>query len=166
MSLYNRLFGMNEETPVLLGMIGVNKEYFDRFRDVDLIKNGTIIRIFTRIGGGNRESYKRTWEKIRKHNLYLRDYDDEFDETYAYIEYKIPDTFKETATNMFKNEPLTFKERFEKELKDIGKPGTRANEVAEEISMQIIQTIEKDSGENSRRNKYNSNIKGGVYEKI
>ena len=46
MSLYNALFGENAESHVLLGMLGVNKEYFDRYRDVDLIENGTKIRVW------------------------------------------------------------------------------------------------------------------------
>lgn len=40
MSLYNKLFGTNEDTPILLGMIGVNKDYFARFRDVFLCNDG------------------------------------------------------------------------------------------------------------------------------
>ncbi len=65
MSLYNDLFGINEEAPILLGMIGVNKKYFDRFRDVELIKDGTIIRVFTRLGGGNREGYEKNGKKYK-----------------------------------------------------------------------------------------------------
>lgn len=87
MSLYNALFGENSESHVLLGMIGVNKEYFDRYRDVELIEDGKKIRVFTRLGGGNREDYQETWDKIQSHKLYITDYDDDFDCTYAYIEY-------------------------------------------------------------------------------
>lgn len=38
MSLYNMLFNENQETNVLLGMLGLNKEFFARFRDIDLVK--------------------------------------------------------------------------------------------------------------------------------
>lgn len=146
MSLYNQLFGMNEETPVLLGMIGINKEYFDRFRDVELINNGTVIRVFTRLGGGNREDYQETWDKIRMHELYLGDYDDGFDETYAYIEFKIPEKYKETAKKMFKGEPVRFKEKFNKELKEMNRPGTEAYKRAENIANQIMNEIESGNG--------------------
>lgn len=142
MSLYNTLFGENEESPVLLGMIGVNKEYFDRYRDVELIHGGTRIQVFTRLGGGNRPDYKETWDKIRKHDLYIKDYDDDFDCTYAYIEYNIPDEFKETAKKMFKGEPATFKEKFEKELEDMNEEGTEAYKKAEEIAKKIISVVE------------------------
>lgn len=142
MSLYNSLFGENEESHVLLGMIGVNKEYFNRFRDVDLIEGGTKIRVFTRLGGGNREGYKETWDKIRKHDLYIKDYDDDFDCTYAYIEYNIPEKFKETAKKMFKGEPVSFSDKFKKELEEMDKPGTEAYKKAEEIAKKICKTIE------------------------
>lgn len=142
MSLYNSLFGENEEAPVLLGMLGVNKEYFDRYRDIELIHDGTRIQVFTRLGGGNRPDYKETWDKIRNHDLYIKDYDDDFDCTYAYIEYNIPDEFKETAKKMFKGEPATFKEKFEKELEDMNEEGTEAYEKAEEIAKKIINVIE------------------------
>lgn len=147
MSLYNILFGINEEMPVLLGMIGVNTEYFERFRDVDLINGANTIRVMTRLGGGNRPDYKSTWKKIRKHELYVKDYDDDFDETYAYIEYKIPEKYQETAKKMFKGEPMSFKERFEKELEDMNKPETEASRRAEEIAKKITDAI--DSGENT-----------------
>ena len=97
MSLYNELFGMNEDTPILLGMLGVNKEYFCRFRDVFLCNGGRNIRVYTRSGGQNRKDFKDNWNTIRHNKLYAGDYDDGFDETYAYIEFNIPDKYKETA---------------------------------------------------------------------
>lgn len=141
MSLYNMLFGVNEEMPVLLGMIGVNTDYFDRFRDVDLIENGTKIRVLTRLGGGNREGYAETWDKIQSHELYITDYDDDFDCTYAYIEFNIPDKFKETAKKMFNGEPVSVSDKFNKELKEMGKGGTEANKKAKQIAQQIENAI-------------------------
>lgn len=143
MSLYNTLFGVNNEMPELLGMIGVNIEYFDRFRDVELIKDGTVIRVFTRLGGGNREYYQETWNKIKNHELYIKDYDDDFDETYAYIEFNIPEKYKEIAKNMFKGEPESFEDRFNKEIEEMDKPGTKAHETAEKIAKQIKDAIDK-----------------------
>lgn len=148
MSLYNSLFGTNEDTPVLLGMIGVNKEYFDRFRDVELINNGTIIRVFARLGGGNREGYEETWDKIREHKFYKTDYDDDFDCTYAYIEFEIPEKFKETAKKMFKGEPVSFEDKFNKELEKMNIEGTEANKRAKEISEKIMKAIETDNNNN------------------
>lgn len=145
MSLYNMLFGENKETSVLLGMIGVNKEYFDRFRDIELINNGTRIRVFTRLGGGNREGYQETWDKIQSHELYVGDYDDDFDSTYAYIEFRIPDKYKETAKKMFNGEPVSFEDKFKKELEEMDIPGTEASKRAEKIANKIMGAI--DNGE-------------------
>ena len=148
MSFYNALFGENEEAPVLLGMLAVNKEYFNRFRDVDLIEGGTKIRVFTRLGGGNREGYKETWSKIRKHNLYIKDYDDNFDCTFAYIEYNIPEKFKETAKKMFKGEPVSFSDKFKKELEEMDKPGTEAYKRSQMLAKKFEDAM-KDSENNS-----------------
>ena len=62
MSLYNYLFGTNENKEEILKMIDINDErVFDRFRDIEIIENGTIIRVLTRTGGGNREGYQENW---------------------------------------------------------------------------------------------------------
>ena len=146
MSLYNALFGENSEAHVLLGMIGVNKEYFNRYRDVELIENGTKIRVFTRLGGGNRTDYQETWDKIRKHKLYVKDYDDDFDCTYAYIEYNIPEIFKFTAKKMFKGEPISFSDKFKKELEDMNVEGTEAYKRAEKIAKKFEDAMNNDDG--------------------
>lgn len=146
MSLYNLLFGTNENAPELLGMIGANKEYFSRFRDIELINSGTIIRVFTRLGGGNREDYQSEWQKIRKHELYIKDYDDDFDETYAHIEFNIPERYKETAKKMFKGEPTSFGDKFKKELEEMDRPGTEAYDRAGKVASKIVDAME--SGNN------------------
>lgn len=141
MSLYNTLFGENPESSVLLGMLGVNKEYFNRFRDIELIEKGTKIRVFTRLGGGNRPGFHEIWDKIRSNRLYIKDYDDDFDCTYAYIEYNIPDEFKETAKKMFKSEPVSFSDKFTKELEEMNKPGTEAYEKSQILAKKFEDAI-------------------------
>ena len=148
MSLYNKLFGINKDMPILLGMLGVNTTYFSRFRDVELINGGTIIRVFTRTGGGNREYYQDNWNNIRENPLYLKDYDDDFDNTYAYIEFDIPKKYKLTAKKMYKGEPISFKKKFMKELEEMNKPGTEAYKRAEEIANKIFGAIENNDGNN------------------
>ncbi len=143
MSLYNMLFGMNEDVPVLLGMLSVNMEYFDRFRDVYLVENGKNIRVYARIGGKNREEHKETWEKIRKHTYYLKDYDDDLDETYSYIDFSIPEEYIGTAKFMFKEEPETVKDKFNKEISEMDNEGSPASKRAEEIADRIIQALER-----------------------
>lgn len=146
MSLYNMLFGTNPNTKEILAMIGIeNTSELPRFRDVDLIENATKIRVFTRTGGGNREIYAEELEKIRKHEFYIRDYDDEFDETYAYIEFKVPEKCLEKAKEIFGGEPISFEQKFKKELEDMEEPNSEAHKRAEEIAQKIENAI--DNGE-------------------
>lgn len=113
MSLYNQLFEENPDANVLLGMLGVNKELFERYRDIYLNKEGTKIIVYTRCGGGNRMAYGRVFEIMKNHPNYLRDYDDSFDNTYAYIEFSIPEKFKETALKIKPDkDPLNVHEKF------------------------------------------------------
>ena len=148
MSLYNILFGENKEASVLLGMLGVNKEYFERYRDIDLIENATKIRVLTRLGGSNRDNFQETWNKIQRHGLYIKDYDDDFDCTYAYIEYAIPKNFKETARKMFEGEPVSFSDKFKKELEEMDKEGTEAYKRSQMLAKKFEDAI-KDSENNS-----------------
>lgn len=141
MSLYNMLFGINEDTDTLLKILNVNKEDFNRFRDIELTNNGTILRVFTRCGGYNRNEYKVYWNKIRKHPLYLKDYDDTFDNTYAYIEFKVPQEYKEKTRKMFKEEPKPFEEKFKKELVEMEIPGTKAYEKSQMLANKILDAI-------------------------
>lgn len=91
MSLYNKLFDENKDAMALLGMIELTRNDFQRYRDVWLNKEGTIITVFTRLGGNNRKEYKQVFENIRKNPYYVQDFDDNFDETYAYIRFKVPE---------------------------------------------------------------------------
>lgn len=86
MSLYNMIHGVNEKAPLLFSLAGLVQnanEIFPRFRDVYGHAEGTEIAIYTRVGGGNRESYAEVIELIRKIPTYLRDEDDSFDSTFA-----------------------------------------------------------------------------------
>jgi hypothetical protein len=96
MSMYNMLFGTNPIAPVLKQVLRLDVEGgYDtgRFRDI-YIENDKII-LYTRNGGGNRECYQDIIDLLAEHPNYITDYDDDFDCTYAYIEFSIPDEFKE-----------------------------------------------------------------------
>lgn len=64
-----------------------------RFRDAYLNETGKKIILYTRNGGGNRPYYQYVFDLLRKHPLYLSDYDDDYDCTYAYIVFKVPDEY-------------------------------------------------------------------------
>ena len=64
MSLYSRIFGENPDAVALLGMIGCTRDSFMRYRDVELIKEGTIIRVIARIGGPYKKECRQTYNNI------------------------------------------------------------------------------------------------------
>ncbi len=110
MSLYNQLFGQNPLAGDLVKAIGVGggTSYpVPRFRDCHLEEVDGELRavLFTRQGGGNRECWREeeegdhgpencsgcSNELLVTHPLYVRDYDDDFDCTYASFEFKLPE---------------------------------------------------------------------------
>lgn len=91
MSLYNMLFGKNPDTKEILALLGLEESQIERFRDC-FVENDKIL-IFTRTGGGNREYYPN--EALVNHPNYLYDEDDEFDPTYAYYYFSLPELLKE-----------------------------------------------------------------------
>lgn len=144
MSLYNYLFGANENKEEILKMIDINDEHvFDRFRDIEIIENGTIIRVLTRTGGGNREDHQENWAKIKELPHYVQDYDDEFDETYAYIEFKVPEEHIERAKELNNKEPKNIETKFKEEITGMDKEGTEAREKAMKIANEIMDAITK-----------------------
>lgn len=115
MSLYNMLFGQNDNMHLLLKMLPLHPTQIPRFRDV--YWNGEFIVIHTRTGGGNREFYeseescranypdyfkdpveapKGPWnDDLRKAPGYVRDEDEEFDCTYANFYFRPPAELEE-----------------------------------------------------------------------
>lgn len=89
----------------------------------------------TRNGGGNRECDRNCDEcwfefpncppeankRLAEHPLYIRDYDDDFDETYAHFEFRVPEDMLEITTKLYKLQgpQPTLKERFDKVMKEI-----------------------------------------------
>ena len=144
MSLYNQLFGENENATALLGMIEITRNDFQRYRDVWLNKDATIITVLTRIGGGNRKEYKKVYENIRQNKFYVKDFDDNFDETYAYIKFRVPEKYKYTCEKIApKEEHLSIKEMFDKEIAESKNPNSPAFKRMEEIAQKIIDQIDK-----------------------
>lgn len=113
MSLYNQLFGVNKAFPILLKMCGVEYSEIPRFRDC-FVKDGNVV-IYTRTGGGNRECYADDGDCSQcYHTLndalaakpnYLCDYDDDYDRTYAYFEFRPLDEYAALFTGIQSNDP-------------------------------------------------------------
>jgi RecJ-like exonuclease len=153
------LFGVNVLTPVLKAMLDLD-EFGEwktgRFRDIFLTEGGDKIVVYTRNGGGNRTCEKCPTEEevlackecnwifdqetcpvracitLKKHPYYVRDWDDEYDETYAYFEFNVPEAYKPLTRKLYKwqGEPKTVSQRF--------------NEIAREIEKMGREELEKD----------------------
>jgi len=149
MSLYNMLFGENPLAPLLLKILEIDqpdgKYRSGRFRDIHLNAEGTKIILLTRNGGSNREDYFP--KNILEHPNYLRDYDDNFDSTYCYIEFSIPARLQAALKKLASGkEPEKLHEKFERVVKDLeqGKP-TLETKKAKKVMEEILKKME--SGE-------------------
>ena len=119
MSLYNLVQGMSPLAGPLLGALGLSAGDVGRFRDVFLnVEEGEpVLGVFTRNGGGNRSDYQEVFARLRKHPLYLRDADEEYDNTYAMIWFKVPGELREELLAFVKQHPYVSPgERFQKVL--------------------------------------------------
>ena len=105
--LYNALFGWNVGACLFLATMLTDEnpqEFFPRFRDCWLSDDGEHIVIYTRVGGGNRnDGYGE--EELYKMPEFVRTWDDDFDSTYGYYEFSVPekwrDDFERVKLNKF-----------------------------------------------------------------
>ena len=91
--MYEMVCTINPDAGKVLDLIEIDPTFLIeecRLRDVYLSKDKTKVVIFTRIGGGNRSYHAPAITKLRNFKGYVTDYDDDFDNTYAYFEYQIP----------------------------------------------------------------------------
>ena len=119
MSMYDIINnGSNENAHKILKLIGLTANDFPRYRDVSLWNNNTEIRVLTRAGGGNREEYQVNINELKNNKYYLRDEDDDFDSTYAYIFFKVPTEYLETVKNI-KTDERTMEQKIQDSMKDL-----------------------------------------------
>ena len=143
MSLYKQLFGENKDAVPLLGMLGLTRLSFERYRDVYLNKYGTKIIVLTRIGGNNAKDYKEVYESMKNHPYYINAYDDDFDSTYAYFEFSVPEKYKQACKMMAPKEDRPgIHELFQKEIKEANNPNSEAAKRMDKIAQQIVNAIE------------------------
>jgi hypothetical protein len=135
--LYNLIAGRHPAAPVLLTALGFKDDgavsLIPRMRDVYLYPEE--IRILTRTGGGNRDEYAVDNDWLRSLTGFLRDWDDEYDSTYAWWAYSWPDdwrpqlqhlleTIQEDAPELM---PKSLKQPFEAAIERIKKEGPDAD---------------------------------------
>lgn len=126
----------------------IEKKYYTsgRFRDIYLNEDSSKIILYTRNGGGNRESYPHIFEVLATHPNYITNYDDDFDFTYAYFEFSIPEEYKE-ALKGIEGEKHSPSEKFQNMLSDLqtGKQ-TPETERAMNVGKKIFGQIEEQQG--------------------
>lgn len=105
MSLYNMLHGVGGNARIGLAMLDIGPADTGRFRDCWIEPGGKAISVFTRNGGGNRESYEAETERLRGHPCFVKDFDDDWDCTYATYVFKVPDSYKDLAERLSPEEP-------------------------------------------------------------
>lgn len=153
MSLYNKLFKENKDSDVLLGVIGLNKAFFERYRDIWINPDGTKVTVLTRLGGGNRKCTD-VFDKLKDLDLYLGNEDDKYDNTYAYVYFKVPDKYLQMTKSIApETEHPTLKEMFEIHFKRMEDPNSEESKQAERIAEAIVNAIKdsesKDQGKNT-----------------
>lgn len=97
-------FGRNTQADLLLAVIGLRECDVERFRDISASDDGTAISVYTRTGGGNRESYPNV--AMRKLRWWLSSVDDDFDSTYCTDTFVVPDRWRNDVIAL--RDPLSF----------------------------------------------------------
>ena len=99
--LYNYLYGWNPACLWLAPMLTDKnpEEFFPRFRDCYLGEGEDTIVIFTRVGGGNRSEGPDDEDGFGEYKLYemptyISTWDDDFDSTYGYYEFGVPEEWQ------------------------------------------------------------------------
>lgn len=117
--LYNALFGWNPACILLAPMLTDEnpEEFFPRFRDCYLGDDGDTIVIFTRVGGDNRsdgpdDEYGYGEYKLYDMPTFIRTWDDDFDNTYGYYEFGVPEEWKEDFEHAKSGEFDKFSDRY------------------------------------------------------
>ena len=120
MSMYSMLFGESKASDVLLAALGMERDDFYRYRDCYLTEDRKIA-VYTRGGGNNRRCYcgpdendylatakpedifewhgerhvkgcaRPTQAAVQRHPAFLYMEDDDFDNTYATLYFRIPE---------------------------------------------------------------------------
>lgn len=101
--MYNLMNGYNIGCLYLLPMLGRKQEDYPRFRDCFLGNGGETIVVLTRVGGGNRnQGYGE--EVLLEDENFVKTWDDDFDKTYGYYEFKVPDKWKDDFKHLVAND--------------------------------------------------------------
>lgn len=93
MSLYNALMGFNPACLLIMPMLGRKQDEYPRFRDCFISEDKKYIDIYTRVGGGNRNSGYGE-EELYKDENFVETFDDDYDSTYGTYRFKVPEMWQ------------------------------------------------------------------------
>ena len=150
MSLYNALHGCNRNAAVALAMLNLRHKDTGRFRDAWIEKDGKHIVILTRNKNGD---YQSVLDKLAGHPNYVRDWNDDFDSTYTYMRFTIPEKYLELAEQLkpFDDVP-SLRERTEMLFKGIEESFTKEEEdIVQKIKNTIAEAMQKEKTEFQRK---------------
>jgi len=129
--------GVNQATFFFLPMLGKHPNEYPRFRDCFIggLENADendqfgipkkktsdekVISVYTRVGGVNREDYQDEIQKLREMPNYLRDYDDDFDSTFATFVFSVPDKWKADFDKLVAYQMTEVSDEYRQELKRV-----------------------------------------------
>lgn len=97
--MYNIVAGNNPLFWLLARLIETQGKLppIPRWRDMYTreVEGKAQIVIYSRTGGGNRNEYHTDNEALAAHKLYVENFDDRFDSTFAHFVYQVPVAFEE-----------------------------------------------------------------------
>lgn len=121
MSLYNMIHGVKTiPTFFILPMLGKHPDEYPRFRDCFLKDKehpeyDNHIHVYTRVGGGNRDSGYGE-EELYKHSNFVTSFDDSFDSTFATYVFTVPEKWKADFDKIISGKLMDISESYKKEL--------------------------------------------------
>ncbi len=105
-------------------MLGKHPDEYPRFRDCflrdeDRPEYNDHIHVYTRTGGGNRESYETAIDEMRSMETFVTDYDDGFDCTYASWVFRVPAKWQADFEKIKENRISEISPEYQAELRRV-----------------------------------------------
>lgn len=115
--------GVNSATFFILPMLGKHYSEYPRFRDCftknkEHPEHDGCIHVYTRVGGGNRDSGYGEEELYEDPN-FITSFDDSFDGTYATYVFRVPQQWKADFEKITAGKVADVSEEYQKELRRV-----------------------------------------------
>lgn len=123
MSLYNMMNGVNPAAFFVLPMLGKHPDDYPRFRDCFIADSehpefDNHIHVYTRVGGGNRNTGFGE-EELYNHPEFVTTFDDSFDNTFATYIFKVPQKWKSDYELYKQGRLKEFSKEYQEEIRHI-----------------------------------------------